>query len=295
MILDKRIPVSYWIGLIKWDMLVITMFSTATLLLSRYISDLKIPIAIGSFMGTAIALLLSFKLSQSYDRWWEARKIWGAIVNDSRTLVSQLKSFTTVNSTEQIKKIAYRQIAWCYSLGEGLRRLNPHEITRSYISSDEFDSLKDQKNIPLALLDNQSSDLARLHQANRLNDFQQIQIDRTLVSLRDSMGKSERIKNTVFPKTYRVTLKLFIYIFLIFLAFSLSRTPEIVDIPLLVVIAFPFFLLEKISLKIQDPFENEPSDIDITNIARTIEINIKQLIGEQKVPDPIEPDRFYVM
>jgi len=145
------------------------------------------------------------------------------------------------------------------------------------------------------LLDNHSGDLAKLHEEKLLNDYQQIQIDSTLVRLRDYMGKSERIKNTVFPKTYRVTLHIFIYIFLITLAFSLSTTPSIVDILLLVIIAFPFFLLEKVSLKIQDPFENEPTDVDVNNIARTIEINIKQLIEDEDIPDPIAKDKFYVL
>lgn len=93
MITNKRIPLTYPFHLIKWDLLFTILFSFSTHYLTKYVFEMNIPIAIGAFLGTAIALILSFKLSQSYDRWWEARKIWGAIVNDSRTLVMQLKNF----------------------------------------------------------------------------------------------------------------------------------------------------------------------------------------------------------
>ena len=79
------------------------------------------PIAIPTFLGTAISVILSFKLSQSYDRWWEARKIWGSIFNESRNLILQLQSFVTAGNEEEIKKITCCQIAWAFSLGQTLR------------------------------------------------------------------------------------------------------------------------------------------------------------------------------
>jgi putative membrane protein len=94
MILERKIPLTYWLRTIKWDLLIVSVFSLTVYFTSEYLIDLSIPISIGAFLGTAISLLLSFKLGQSYDRWWEARKIWGAIVNDSRTLVMQIQTFT---------------------------------------------------------------------------------------------------------------------------------------------------------------------------------------------------------
>src|SRR4030095_11876936 len=80
----------------------------------------KIPISIPTFLGTAISILLSFKLSQSYDRWWEARKIWGTIVNESRNFTLQLQSLTNKGNDGHIKQIAFRHIAWCFCLGQSL-------------------------------------------------------------------------------------------------------------------------------------------------------------------------------
>nr|WP_052158130.1 hypothetical protein [Lacinutrix jangbogonensis] len=70
MILEKRIPIKYWFNSIKWNILIVSVFSTIVYFLSKYFIDIDIPISVGAFLGTAIALLLSFKLSHSYDRWW---------------------------------------------------------------------------------------------------------------------------------------------------------------------------------------------------------------------------------
>lgn len=295
MILEKRIPITYWFKIIKWDLLIVSIFSSVVYFFSKYLIDLNIPISIGTFLGTAIALLLSFKLSQSYDRWWEARKIWGSIVNDSRTFVIQLKAFSKNKDKELINKMAYRQIAWCYALSQRLRNENSTKNINVFISKQELSSLEHQNNTTLVLLDNQSQDLSILHKENLINDFQQIQIDNTLVKLCSSMGKTERIKNTTFPKTYRLTLHFFIYIFLITLSLALAKMPNLIEIPLMIFISIPFFLIEKIAFNMQDPFENKPTDVAMTSICRTIEINIKQQLGDPDIPKPITPYKFYIL
>lgn len=296
MILDKRIPFSYWLSLIALDITIVSVFSVSTFFLSKYLTYPPVPINLGTFMGTAIALLLSFKLSQSYDRWWEARKIWGAIVNDSRTLVVQLKSFITIApNSKMLVAIAHRQIAWCYALAKSLRQENPLDIIVPLITIKEANQLKKHKNIPLALLDFQASDVRQLHQEQLINDFHQIQLDTTLLRLCESMGKAERIKNTYFPKTYRQTLKLFIYIFLVMLSLSLTNLPALEEVLLMIVISIPFFLLERIAFNMQDPFESKPTDIAMTSIARNIEINLRQLLQEGEAPEPLKAESFYMM
>jgi putative membrane protein len=280
---------------VKWEILTVTLLSTAIYFTSEYLVDISIPISMGVFLGSAIALLLSFKLSQSYDRWWEARKIWGAIVNDSRSLVIQVKNFSADKDDKLIKKIAYRQMAWCYSLSQTLREQDALENVPSFISDEEFQTLKKHKNIPLGLLDFHSNDIKELKKKNSINEYQQIQLDQTIVNLCSSMGKTERIKKTVFPTTYRLTLHIFIYTFLILLSLSLTELHSLVEIPLEILISIPFFMLEKIALSIQDPFENNPTDTPTTAISKTIETNLKQLIGDENLPGVEGSDNFYVL
>jgi putative membrane protein len=295
MILEKRIPVKYWFNIIKWNLLTVLIFSTIIFFITSYFFYFNIPVSVGAFLGTAISLLLSFKLSQSYDRWWEARKIWGSIVNDSRTLVMQLKSFTQNSNKDITDAMAFRQIAWCYSLSQNLRNQDATKNINEFISEQELKSMEHQKNIPLALLDIQSNDLSILYKENSISDYQQIQIDTTLLKLCASMGKAERIKNTFFPKTYRLTLHFFIYIFLATLSFGLAEMYGVIEIPFMILISIPLLLLEKIAYTIQDPFENKPSDTAMTSISRTIEINIKQQLGLDDIPEPIISDKFYIL
>ncbi|MDG1805244.1 bestrophin family ion channel [Flavicella sp.] len=293
MILEKRIPLSYWFKMIRFDMLIIAIFSSFVFILSLYLQHLTIPFSIVAFLGTAISLLLSFKLSQSYDRWWEARKIWGAIVNDSRSFVVQLKNFTDGANPEIVGRMGFRQMGWCYVLGNDLRKLESLDIAEQFVSKEELEVLKTSKNRALTLLDFHNKDLLELHKSKMINDYQQMQIDSTIVRLCASMGKAERIKNTFFPKTYRMTLHFFIYIFLISLSLSLTDLHNIVEIPFMMVISLPFFMLEKIAMTIQDPFENKPADTPVTSIARTIEINLKQLLGEEEIPEKMVSDTYY--
>ena len=109
------------------------------------------------------------------------------------------------------------------------------------------------------------------------------------------MGAAERINSTVFPTTYRMFLHFTIYLFVIILSIALKGVTLLYELPLLMLLSLVFFILEKTAYYLQDPFRNRPSDISVTAIARNIEINIRQLLHEEDVPDPITKDEFYIM
>ena len=256
-----------------------------------YIPD--IPISIPTFLGTAISILLSFKLSQSYDRWWEARKIWGSIVNESRSFTLLLQSLLAPDNYIDIRRIAFRQIAWCFSLGQSLRALDPLENIEKYISEDDIKAIASHSNKPLAILQLNTLHISQLKKNGKIEALGQMQLNTILTNFSNAMGMTERIKNTVFPVTYRVFLHLMIYIFVITLSISLGANKPMFEVPLLLLISSGFFVLEKTATLLQDPFENKPTDTPMTSIATTIEINIKQLLKETDVPKPIKPTDFY--
>lgn len=297
MLLNKRIPASFILNKIKYDLAYVLIVSLLILFITDLYDELlpEMPLTIPAFIGTAISILLSFKLNQSYDRWWEARKVWGSIVNDSRSLVLQLQALTAKGSEAMVRKIALRQVAWCYSLGQSLRGLNPIENLEKLISSEDLEEIKQHNNKSLAILQLHSRDIKELKDNNQLELFSQLQLDNTLVRLCDAQGKSERIKSTVFPVTYRLFLHAIIYLFVITLSISLRNVGGLFEIPLLLVISSAFFLLEKSATHMQDPFENRPTDTAMTAIARTIEINIKQLLKEPEIPQPQPAKEFYLL
>lgn len=296
MLVAKKIPIRYILGKIKYDILFMLLIGIIIHTITTFFENIipKMPITIPAFLGTSISVILSFKLSQSYDRWWEARKIWGSIVNDARTLTIQIQSFAPIKD-ESIKNISYRQIAWCYSLGQSLRNLNPLENMSKFLKDEEIIKIRWHSNIPLAILKLNSAEIAALHAEKKIDDFTRMQMDNTLVRLCDSMGRAERIKSTVFPNTYRIYLHFIIYLFVISLSISLYDLEIYYEIPLLAIISSCFFLLEKSAYHMQDPFSNRPSDTPVTAIARTIEINIRQLLGEEEVPEPVKPNDFYIL
>ena len=291
-----KIPLHYIANKIKFDLLYVLIVSLSVLFLTdKYVIFMpEMPLTIPAFIGTAISILLSFSISQSYDRWWEARKIWGAIVNDSRSFVLQLQTLTKDGDQEKIRMIALRQIGWCYSLGQTLRGLSPTENLEKFISKEELNEIEQHQNKPLALLQLHGKNIKEMRDLQQLDAFSQIQLDQTLIRLCDAQGKAERIKSTVFPVTYRMFLHGTIYLFVITLAISL-RVDGLFETPLLVAISSAFFLLEKSATHMQDPFENRPTDTPVTAIARTIEINIKQLIKHEDIPNAHQADGFYII
>ncbi|MEQ8713331.1 MAG: bestrophin family ion channel [Cyclobacteriaceae bacterium] len=297
MIIAKRLPIRIVLQKSLPSILAVTIYASLVYSLTLYLDIPNISISIPAFMGTSITLLLSFKLNQSYDRWWEGRKIWGAIVNDSRSLVVQARQFIKDSpaSSELIKKIAYRQIGWCHVLARALRRLDQKTILGEYISADEKHVIDQQTNLPLALLDQHGNDIRKLHEDHLINDYQQVQLDQTIVRLTTSMGQAERIKNTVFPPAYAYMINVFMYLFLALFALSVAETIGIWQVVLSTLISIPFILLMRTAYVLQDPFENEPSDTPMTAISNTIERNLKELLGEVVEDQNTTANKYYIM
>ncbi|PZR02419.1 MAG: hypothetical protein DI539_27735, partial [Flavobacterium psychrophilum] len=180
MLVDKRVPLRYLFNLIKYEMLIVFILALGIHFSTEKVYDYlpEMPLTIATFLGTAISVLLSFKMSQSYDRWWEARKIWGAIVNDSRSLVLQLQAFVK-DSNEDIKTIGYRQIAWCYCLGQSLRGLKPMENCEAFLYPDDSKKAEKHKNRVLGILQLNVDHISRLRKENKLSDFEHIQLNNT--------------------------------------------------------------------------------------------------------------------
>ena len=299
MLLRKGVPFGFLFRKIRTELLIITIYTVFIGLIDEEkILHLAIPGSVPTIIGTALALLLGFRTNQGYERWWEARIVWGAIVNDSRTLVRQLLTFTADRAGELgdvPTQVAHRQIAFCYALGNSLRGLDAVAPAQELVSARDLALLRRHDNVPNALLLLHGKTLAELLAQGSLNPFQQVQLDATVSRLCDSMGKCERIKNTVFPAAYNLLVVSFLYFFVATLPFALVDTFGLSEIPVVVVLAAIFFLIEKTAIYLQDPFENTPNDTPMTAIARTIDINLRQMLGDQQVPQKLAPEGYYLM
>lgn len=302
MLLKKNIPIRYIFGKIKYEILFVTIYGIAIEVVYQnfHITNISIPMTVHSVLGTIISLLLAFRSNQAYDRWWEARIIWGAIVNDSRTFARQVLSLmedplepARIDGFK--KRMIKRQIAWCYALGKGLRRDDPMPMISKFVSEEELEYLKDFDNKHVGLVQLHARDLNNALKQGWVNPYQQVELDQTLTRLCDHMGKSERIKNTVFPATYSLYIHLALHFFILLLPFGLVQLFGFLMVPVLVVITACFFLIEKMAIHLQDPFENKPTDTPVLSISRNIERDLKQMMRDKHVPQAFQPETFYIL
>lgn len=280
-----------------------------------------------SVIGIAVAFYLGFKNNSSYDRTWEARKIWGGMVNNSRSFAAAVVSFTKGEKSDAIKKeLIYRHIAWLTALRHQLRLSRSWEHTEdrlgkrysatvcedyndklenellSYISKQELDALQGKANKATQILKTQSVRLQALRDADYFEDFRHMELHQLIRTFYDDQGKSERIKNFPFPRQYASTA---LWLTLVFCAFV---PLGLVDIFMSIndwmfwvcpfisgLLIWIFFLMEKIGDYSENPFEGTYNDVPITSIARGIEIDIREMIDDGDIPGPVEPENGFLM
>lgn len=303
MLLKNKIPLSYIFGQIKYELLLVMCYGLSIEFAYSYfnihVTAISIPITVSSVFGTILSLLLAFRSNQAYDRWWEARMIWGAIVNDSRTWGRQVATLMENPDNEEIKafqnRMILRQIAWCYALAKSLRGADAMPFTREFISDKEYEYIKKFTNKPFALLDLHGRDLQYALKMGWLNVYQQVNLDGTLTRFSESMGKAERIKKTIFPTTYGLYIKAAVWVFILLLPFGLVDLFGFLMVPVLMIVATFFYLIEKTAVQLQDPFENKATDTPVLAISRTIEIDLKEMMHSEdiSIPKPYTSKKFY--
>lgn len=259
---------------------------------------IDLPIVPVTILGGALAIFLGFRNNSAYDRWWEARKIWGGIVNASRswgmmitTFVSAHHSNTSIEEEKvaSIKKeLVHRHISWLYALIMHLRKINNWDELEKYISKEEIARLKTYHNKPCHLLHEQGIMLQETFEKGLLDNFRHIELSELVKEFYDLQGKAERIKGTVFPYYYNYFTIVFLWLFVICLPFALAPLMGIGSLFMSMAISFVFVILEKSGAVTEDPFENRAADTPISTITRNIEIDLLEMIGSHAVPAPVE-------
>lgn len=287
----KRVVLLTW----KVDLQILCLCFIAYHVDTRLLKEVQIPPALPTLMGTAIAFFIGFNNNQAYDRWWEARTIWGELVNHSREWARSVVAYISIpkNGTSQDlkqyqQKMVFRHIAFLYALKSSLRNENSVEYEK-YLTVEEANGIKAFGNIPNAILDIQSKELEKMSGEQMMDSFRFYRMAELIASLGNGMGKSERIKNTVFPTVYVYFTRLFIWVFVILLTMSISVTVGPWSVFFGWVIGFAFHTTHINGMTIMNPFEDAPPGVPITSITRTIEINMLQSLGEKHDLEPIMP------
>jgi putative membrane protein len=262
---------------------------------------IHLPFAVVAMLATALAIFLAFRNNSAYDRWWEARKIWGGIVNSSRTFGRQVMSLTSLSeqSAESIfafqRELIYRHIAWINTLRLQLRKQTSWQEIEPFLNSDEFKWVMERQNHATQLVQKQALRLADGLKNGLVTESRFFEvIDETLTSLYDLQGKAERIKNTPLPRQYDYFPRVFLFLFVTLLPSGMITELEKVGsawmvIPLATTVAYVFYVLMRVGEFNEDPFENRFSDTPMSALCRTIEIDMREQLGETDLPPKIKP------
>ncbi|MFK7950717.1 MAG: bestrophin family protein [Saprospiraceae bacterium] len=316
----------------------LTIWVTTVMLCLEYfdLNFLHIPPLPLSLIGTAVAFYIGFKNNQAYDRLWEARKIWGAIVNSSRAWGSTIKGFISNQFADEqlneeqlheIKKtLIYRHIAWLYTLRNQLLiptqwehiSQNKHiskkaetyrkrigigliddgqieKILKNTLPKDEYTRLINYKNTATQIIDTQAQHLQELRYKNLINDFGHTELQKILYDFYVHQGKAERIKKFPLPRQYGGMSIIFVGIFIFLLPFGLYPVFRAIydsfiwfAIPITVLVAWVYLVMELIGDYSENPFEGMGNDIPMLALSRVIEIDLREMLGETNLPPNIE-------
>ncbi|MCF6342090.1 MAG: hypothetical protein L3J31_04730 [Bacteroidales bacterium] len=304
MIITKKIKIKRVFRSTWKNGLLVTLVCALSFLFSEYVLHevVELPAVIPTILGTALAFFIGFNNNQAYDRWWEARKIWGALVNDSRSWARQINSYLSIpdgQTNEELirkkKNAIFRHIAFLYALKGNLRNENKNDY-KKYISQKEIEEVEGQTNTHNAILNLQSGELETLLTENWIDGFRFIELNKMLIRFSDEMGKSERIKGTVFPPTYNFYTLVFTWILMISTTFVITNMVGVWSILYGTLIGFIFLATHAIGQTLLNPFEPVPTGIALDQITRTIEINLLETLGESEIPEPIQSvNNEYIM
>jgi putative membrane protein len=280
------------VGLLAYDIVIVIAYQRGHL---KWAALEEIPL---SLFGSAIGVILAFRNSTSYARWWEARTLWGSIVNNSRswgrlvTTTLRKKDGVSSGEIEQTKqKMMYYQIAWVHALRQHLRRLDPLSEISSVLSEAEVRALRPEKNVPVAIQQWQSALLQVALDRGWVDMAQWHAMNQSLDDLVDAQGGAERIKNTPMPRQYDYLPQICAHIFCFLLPLAMVSSLGWFTPLGSTLVGFIFLALDKIGRDLEDPFDNTMHDIPLTSISRTIEINLRQMLGETTLPEAIVPVR----
>lgn len=302
MIVSDHLPLKRIWPTVSRRLLYLLLFDLTVSLLYTF-GDLKF-LAVSALplapMVGALSIFLAFRTQSAYGRWWEARILWGSLVNSSRTLARQ--ALTLIDgSPDELKqdtdprnKIVRLQIGFVRAFRCHLRRQNPYPELDNLLDSDTAARLRHHTNVPVGILLESGNVLSEARNQERIDSFRWVSLDNTLTDLTNILGACERIKNTPLPRQYDYLPRIFVSVLCVLLPFGLVEGLGLLTPIASTLISFIFVALDTVGREIESPFDNTVHDTPMTSLSRTIEINLRQQLGERRVLPEVQPVEGFI-
>jgi len=230
--------------------------------------------AVYSLLGFVISLLLVFRTNTAYDRWWEGRKAWGALVNDSRSLSSKLSA---LHLTAE-EKISFTRLIplFVYATKQHLRNQDLKEEASAQLDLNDVELSGHQ---PLRIVQMLRAEVEQLYQKGTVQHMQWFAINNDLDALIDSLGICERIKNTPIPFSYSLFIKKFIFIYVITMPLAFVPLFGYLSVFISTFVFYALVSMELLAEEIEDPFGIDENDLPTDQLCLTIQDNVQQIFG----------------
>jgi len=241
-------------------------------------SDFKPTIAMHSLLGIVLGLFLVFRTNSAYDRWWEGRKLWGSMVNNTRNLAHKLNAF--LDKGDQKNRVWFAQMIpnFVVSVKEHLRE-GVKSSDLDLIEEEGFtERLEGVKHLPNRLSSMMYERVNDLYKRKTLSGEQLFVVDKELKEFSEILGACERIKNTPIPYSYTMYIKQFIFIYTITLPFALVTTSGYITVPIVALITFVLLSVELIAEEIEDPFGRDINDLPTDELSEKIRDNVREIL-----------------
>ena len=253
-----------------------------------------------TLIGLALAIFLGFRNNTTYDRYWEGRKLWGRLVSDTQNLARQCQSLirhpqavgAELGLSDIRVRMIYRAIAYAHVLRQHLRDSSDYGELQALLQEEEWRQMQQATNAPNFLMLKMGADLGQCIKAGQIDHCLAAAMDATLSSMVDVGIGCERIKNTPIPFSYTLLLHRTAYLYCFLLPFGLVDTIGFMTPFVVAIVAYTFFGLDALGGEIEEPFGLSDNDLPLDALCRTIEINLRESIGDRAVPAPLMPVNF---
>lgn len=229
-----------------------------------------------NLLGFAISMLLVFRTNTAYDRWWEGRKLWGSLVNNSRNLAIKLDAMLDSNSDD---RKFFRNMISAYA--QALRNHLQSEITRFMLDEKEHPELATvdlKKHVPNQIAGLMMKRANWMYKQGTISGDQLIILNNELLSFTDICGGCERIKNTPIPYSYSAFIKKFIFIYVMTLPFGYVFSLGYYVAPIVTFVFYVLASLELIAEEIEDPFGKDSNDLPMEKMTSNIQKNVQDIL-----------------
>ncbi len=250
-----------------------------------------------TLLGIALSLFLGFRNNASYQRWWEARGLWGQLVYDARSLCRQVLSYIDEDNPigrDTQRRLIYLSIAFTHAVRHRLRNTSPWEDIERFVDPKYHSKMRQAKNLPDYLMRLMGKELGHCRKQHLLSEQMVQNMDERLNSMTVVLAACERIHNTPLPFAYTLLVHRTTYLYCFMLPFGLVSSLGWVTPLICSVIAYTFFGLDALSEELELPFGLADNQLPLTALSRTIEINLLEALGEIDLPADISPIKGYL-